>query len=41
MNELSDGGLSLRFDESSENSFLEEILDYAQTREKMITIYLN
>ena len=41
LNELSDGAISLRFDNTAENSFLEEIFTYADALEKSVTIYLS
>lgn len=37
---LCDGALSLRFDENSENSYLNELFNYLRSKEKIISIYL-
>lgn len=37
---LQDGAISLRFDDESENSFLNEMFTYMNTTEKIITVYL-
>lgn len=37
---LSDGAISLRFDQASENSFLNEIFAYVKATEKTVTIYI-
>lgn len=39
-NILSDGAISLRFDEDSENSFLNEIFNYVGSSDKIITFSL-
>lgn len=40
LNDLSDGAISLRFDETAENSFLQEIFTYVQAVEKTVSISL-
>ena len=40
MDSLSDGAISLRFDQSSENSFLNEIFTYVKSTEKTVTIFI-
>lgn len=40
LNAQSDGAISLRFDEASENSFLNEIFNYVKARDKTVTIYI-
>lgn len=37
---LSDGAISLRFDDESENSFLNEIFTFVGSTEKIVTVYL-
>lgn len=39
-NKLSDGAVSLRFDDESENSFLNEMFTYVGSTEKIVTIFL-
>lgn len=40
LNKLSDGAISMRFDQTSENSFLNEIFTYVKSTDKTVTIYL-
>lgn len=40
LNTLCDGAISLRFDETSEKSFLQEIFNYIKSSEKVITVYI-
>ena len=40
LNALSDGAISMRFDQTSENSFLNEIFTYVKCTNKTVTIYL-
>jgi hypothetical protein len=40
INRLIDGAISLRFDDSSENSFLNEIFAYVGESDKAVTVYL-
>lgn len=40
LNYISDGAISLRFDENSENSFLNEIFAYTKAEEKIATLYI-
>lgn len=40
LNALSDGAISLRFDQTSENSFLDEIFSYVKTIQKTVTLYI-
>jgi hypothetical protein len=40
LNGLSDGAISMRFDQTSENSFLNEIFSYVKATEKTVGIYL-
>jgi hypothetical protein len=40
LSDVSDGAISMRFDENSENSFLNEIFAYTQAEEKIATLYL-
>ena len=37
---LEDGAISMRFDQTSENSFLNEIFSYVKATEKSVGIYL-
>ena len=39
-NRLSDGAISLRFDDESENSFLNEMFAYVGSTDKIVTVYL-
>lgn len=40
LNELCDGALSLRFDDFSENSFLDEIFTYVGEPDKVVTLFV-
>lgn len=40
LNSLSDGAISLRFDEASENSFLNEVFNYVKAKEKTVTVFI-
>jgi hypothetical protein len=40
INQLCDGAISLRFDDASESSFLNEIFAYVGEPDKVVTVYL-
>jgi hypothetical protein len=40
LNHLSDGAISLRFDQASENSFLNEIFTYVKATDKTVTLFI-
>ncbi len=40
LNELCDGAFSMRFDTTSENSFLDEIFNYVKAVEKTVTLFI-
>lgn len=40
LNDLSDGAISMRFDQTSENSFLNEIFTYVKATEKTVTLFV-
>jgi hypothetical protein len=41
LNTICDGAVSLRFDDSSENSFLNEVFTYIGAKDKIISVYLS
>lgn len=40
LNDLSDGAISMRFDETSENSFLNELFAYVKAVDKAVTFFV-
>lgn len=40
LNDLSDGAISMRFDQTSQNSFLNELFTYVKAADKTVTLFL-